>query len=82
MDRVGVWGTNQEIAAAANLFNIRIICCSKYGDGHQLCLQNFFPHGFDDKQWTSARQHPTIFILNSSGAHYEYIDVRLKAAEK
>jgi len=82
MDKVSVWGTDQKIAAAANLFNIRIICCSKYGDGHQLCLQNFSPHGFDDKQCTSACQHPTIFILNSSGAHYKYVNVRLKAAEE
>ena len=75
-------GTNKEIAVAANLFNVGIICCSKYGDGNQLCLQYFSLHGFDEKRCTSACHHPTILFLNSNGEHYEYVDVRLKTDEK
>ena len=82
MGRDGVWGTDKEICAAAELFNCRIICCSRYGNSNQLCLQYFSPHGLDGSPCTSVCQHPTIVLLNSSGVHYEYAGVRLKATEE
>jgi len=42
-------GELTEIAAAAELFNSCIICCSRYGNSNQLCLQYFSPHGLDGR---------------------------------
>jgi len=82
MGRDGVWGTDQEITAAAELFNSWIFCCSRYGNSNQLCLQQFSPHGIEGRICTSDCQHPIIFLLNSSGAHYEYVAVKVKDVEE
>jgi len=43
MERDGTWGTEQEIIAAANLFDISIITYNKYAN-NSYCLQHFSPH--------------------------------------
>ena len=82
MGRDGVWGTDKEIAAAAELFNSWIYCCSRYGNSNQLCLQHFSPHGIEGRLCTSDCQHNTILLLNSSGTHYEYVAVKPNDTEE
>lgn len=76
MQQPGEWGTEQEIVAAANLFNISIICYSKYAN-RQFCLQHFSPHFATDPACTSACSHQTLFLVNSSGQHYNFAAVNL-----
>ena len=66
----GIWGTDQEIAAAAHLFDCSIVCFSKYSN-RQFCLQHFPPHFISSAQCTSTCNHKTIYLINSSGTHYE-----------
>ena len=70
MAKPGVWGTEQEIAAAAHLFDCSIVCLSKYSNT-QFCLQHFPPHFISSAQCTSTCNHNTIYLINSSGTHYE-----------
>jgi len=70
MAKPGIWGTDQEIAAAAHLFDCSIVCFSKYSN-RQFCLQHFPPHFISSAQCTSTCNHKTIYLINSSGTHYE-----------
>jgi len=71
MEKLGTWGTDQEIVAAANLFNCSIICYSKYSSTGQLCLQHFPPHFPTMPQCTSTCHHRSLYLINRSGSHYE-----------
>ena len=71
MEKVGVWGTDQEIAAAAHLFNCSIICYSKYSSTGNFFLQQFSPHFTTMANCNSTCQHQSIYLINSSGSHYE-----------
>ena len=77
MQRQGTWGTDQEIVAAANLFRCSIICYSKYSSAGQFCLQHFPPHFPTMPHCTSTCCHPSLYLINSSGYHYESAIVRL-----
>ena len=70
MQDAGQWGTEQEIVAAAQLFDCSIVCFSKYSDG-QFCIQHFSPHFIHSVNCTASCNHKTIYLINSSGAHYE-----------
>lgn len=80
MQESGVWGTEQEIAAAAHLFDCSIICFSKYSNS-QFCLQHFRPHFISCTQCTRTCNHKTIYLINSSGTHYESADVTTIATQ-
>jgi len=76
MQKEGQWGTEQEIAAAAHLFDCSIMCLSTYTHG-QLSLQHFSPHFIDSIDCTSSCNHKTIYIVNTSGTHYESATVQI-----
>ena len=72
MEKAGVWGTDQEIAAAAaHLFSCSIICYSKYSSTGNFCLQQFSPHFTTMANCNNTCQHQSIYLINSSGSHYE-----------
>ena len=71
MERPGVWGTEQEIASAASLLQCSIICHSKYSSNRKFCLQHFPPHFVSSSACNSTCLHPSIYIVNTSGTHYE-----------
>jgi len=79
MGRDGVWGTDAEITAAAELFHCWIICCSRYGSSSERCLQYFFPHGIDGDQCTAECQHATILLINAND-HYDFAAVQLQTS--
>jgi hypothetical protein len=68
MQQNGYWGTDQEIVAAANLFNVSIMCYSQYNKS--LRLQHFPPHFSTDPECTIACKHHTLYLINSNGSHY------------
>ena len=70
MQTLGEWGTEQEIVAAAHLFNCSIMCFSQYGQSGQYCLQHFPPHFARQRQCTNSCHHQTMYLVNSSGLHY------------
>jgi len=70
MQQFGEWGTDQEIVAAANLFDCSIVCYS--GEGAR--LQHFPPHFLHNVTCTDCK-HSTIMLVNQSGRHYEYATV-------
>jgi len=75
MQQEGHWGTEQEIATAAHLFQCSIVCFSKYNLNEQYCLQHFPPHFIDSTPCTDSCRHKTIYLINS-GLHYESAVVR------
>ena len=81
MEKPGVWGTDQEITSAASLLQCSIICYSKYSSDNQFCLQHFPPHFATSQACNSSCNHPTIYLLNSSGNHYETATVMLTTSE-
>ncbi len=76
MQNDAVWGTEHDIIAAAYLFNISIICYSKYYT-KQLCLQHFAPHFLSSGTCDNTCNHPTLYLINSSGVHYNLATVSL-----
>ena len=79
MGRDGVWGTDTEISAAAELFNCWITCCSRHGSNTEHCLQHFSPHGIDGEQCTTECQHVTIILVNAND-HYDFAAVQLQTS--
>jgi hypothetical protein len=71
-----VWGTEHEIIAAAHLFDISIVCYSKYND-KQFCLQQFAPHFLSSGTCNNSCNHPVMYLINSSGVHYNLATVSL-----
>jgi len=69
MERDGTWGTEQEIIAAANLFDLSIITYNKYAN-NSYCLQHFSPHFALHPDCTASCSHNSIYLVNSSGQHY------------
>ena len=76
MQQPGEWGTDQEIVAAANLFDCSIVCYS--GEGAR--LQHFPPHFLHNITCSNCK-HATIMLVNQSGRHYEYATVNLLSEE-
>jgi hypothetical protein len=76
MQNDAVWGTEHEIIAAAHLFNISIICYSKYNN-KQFCLQHFAPHFLSSGTCDNTCNHATLYLINSSGVHYNLATVSL-----
>jgi len=70
MQEMGHWGTDEEIATAAHLFECSIVCFSSYSD-NQFCLQHFSPHFIDLTPCQASCKHQTIYLINSTGGHYE-----------
>ena len=75
MQESGEWGTEQEIAAAAHLFDCSIVCYCRYSNT-RFCVQQFPPHFINSTQCTRTCNHNTIYLINSSGSHYELAVVR------
>jgi hypothetical protein len=71
MQQTGTWGTEQEIVAAANLFNCSILCYSK-NNGRNFWLQHFSPHYASQPDCTSYCNHASLFLVNSCGSHYNF----------
>jgi len=76
MQQNGEWGTEHEIIAAAHLFNCSIVCYSRY-NSRDFCLQHFPPHYVTTPTCTSGCKHHTVYIVNSSGNHYNMATVTL-----
>ena len=70
MQDMGQWGTDREIATAAHLFECSIVCFSSYS-ADQFCLQHFAPHFIDLTPCETSCKHQTIYLINSTGGHYE-----------
>ena len=70
MQTLGEWGTEQEIVAAAHLFNCSIMCLSPYGQTGEFCVQHFPPHFASQRQCTDSCHHQSMYLVNSSGSHY------------
>jgi len=64
MQQNGTWSTEQEIFAAANLFNCLVICLSQ---SNTYYLQHFPPHFLT--HCNSTCSHKTIYIINTTGTH-------------
>jgi len=77
MEKAGVWGTDKEIAAAAHLFKCSIICYSRYSPTGNFCLQQFSPHFTTMAICNNTCHHPSIYLINSSGSHYETATITL-----
>jgi len=69
MECDGTWGTEQEIIAAANLFDVSVITYNKYANNSN-CLQHFSPHFAVHPDCTPSCNHNSIYLVNSSGQHY------------
>ena len=79
-EQSGVWGTEQEIAAAAHLFDCSVICYSRYSFAN-FCLQHFSPHFITTANCDNNCQHHTIYLINCTRFHYEAATVTLLALE-
>ena len=75
MQKIGEWGTDLEIIAAAHLFNCSIICVTRLNNTSRLWLQHFSPHFAIDQVCTSLCQHETLYIVNYTGSHYDLATV-------
>jgi len=80
MEQTGVWGTEQEIAAAAHLFDCSIICYSTYSFAN-FCLQHFSPHFITTANCDNNCHHQTIYLINSTGFHYEAATITMPALD-
>jgi len=65
MQQPGVWDTDQEIVAAAELFKFN----------NRINIQHFSPHFAHSPTCSSSCQHESLYIINSSGSHYELVTV-------
>ena len=70
MQERGQWGTDQEVATAAHLFQCSIICLCRYSN-NKYCLQHFSPHFIEQTPCIATCKHPTVYIVNSCGNHFE-----------
>jgi len=68
MTQNGTWGTENEIIAAAHLLSCSIVCLAKYNKYH---LQHFPPHFLLNSQCNSSCHHQTLYLINSTGSHYD-----------
>ena len=75
MKQNGTWGTEQEIIAAAHLFNCSIICLAKDNDFY---LQQFSPHFLTNPHCNSSCSHTIVDITNTTGAHFDHATVTLR----
>jgi len=82
MQNDGHWGTDVEIIAAANLFNCSIMCLSRYGSSHSLCIQHFSPHFITSATCGTSCDHQVTYLVNSSGNHYELAQVTATLTEE
>jgi OTU-like cysteine protease len=67
----GSWGTDQEIVAASHLFNCSILCCSRYGDTNELCIQHIPPHFSTSVTCFNDCHHKSLYLINVTGNHYD-----------
>ena len=81
MERPGVWETEQEITSAASLLECSILCFSKCPHTGKFCLQHFTPHFATTPDCTDMCNHLSIYLINSTGCHYETAIVRLTSEE-
>lgn len=77
MKRLGTWGTEQEIVAAAHLFNCSILCCSQYNTTGRLCIQHFPPHFASNPTCAATCHHKSLYLVNTN-SHYEPVTVLYK----
>jgi len=80
MQKLGTWGTEQEIVSAAHLFNCSILCCSRYGSTGDVCIQHFPPHFASNPACAHNCHHQTLYLVNT-GSHYEPAAVYCKERE-
>jgi len=73
------WGTESEIIAAAHLFQYSIFCFSRY-NRTKVCLQMFSPHFLDSQICSPLCCHHSLYLVNTSGAHYELASVTVQPA--
>lgn len=78
MQQTGEWGTEQEIAAAAHLFDCAVLCYSRYSANGEYCLQVFTPHFATSPTCTTSCKHSSLYLVNRSGNHYELAIVQSK----
>jgi ATP-dependent DNA helicase PIF1 len=81
MRQPGCWGTEREIIAAANLFGLSIFCFSRYGR-KGLRLQQFTSHFATDANCYSPCFHQSIFLVNSTGNHYNLAEVTAEGSHE
>ena len=74
MLNLGVWGTGQEISSAAHLFECSIHTFSQVGS--VMSLQHFSPHFLYHMDCNSNCEHRTLYLVNSSGTHYNMATVK------
>ena len=74
MKENGTWGTEQEIIAAAHLFNCSIICLA---NGTDFYLQHFPPHFLTNAECNSSCSHMALYITNPTGNHFNQASVTL-----
>lgn len=77
MQNAAEWGTEQEIIAAASLFDLSILCYSRYGN-KGCTIQHFPPHFASEPFCTSACKHSSLYLVNSTGQHYNLATVQFK----
>ena len=75
MEQDGTWGTEQEIVAAAHLFNVSILCCMTYGNTGELCIQHIPPHFTTSRVCYPDCQHSSIYLVNLNQNHYDLAEV-------
>jgi len=71
----GEWGTDAEIAAAAHLLNVSILCFSKHSAHGDYQLQHFAPHFTTNRDCNNDCHHQTLYLVNEKGSHYELATV-------
>jgi len=77
MQKLGTWGTEQEIVSAAHLFNCSILCCSQYNSTGDVCIQHFPPHFASNPTCSNSCCHKSLYLINTS-SHYEAATVLYK----
>ena len=81
MQTPGQWGTEMEVIAAANLLQCSIVCLSNY-NSEQYCFQHFPPHFVLHPTCSNECLHDTIYLVNSSGRHYNLAVVSIDDLEE
>ena len=69
------WGTDCQIAAAAHLLQLSILCFSQYSDSGQYHIQQFPPHFPNNQDCNRKCLHETLYLVNNSGSHYDLATV-------
>jgi len=81
MQHQGEWGTDEEIIAAAHLFECSVVCVTKINQTNNFCLQHFSPHFLTSPQCTDTCNHETLYLINSTGAHYDVSKVTVNNSQ-